>query len=57
MTKKDYVMIAKVLNKWHNGHYTNTFEDLVHALMAEFAEDNPNFDGNKFIIAVSKGDN
>jgi hypothetical protein len=59
MTKKDYIIIAKVIYK----HYGNRIDyysdsennlalgDLVLELATELAKDNPRFDRSRFLIA------
>ena len=50
MTKKDYIAIAKILNKYGG-------KDSEHMLLLKlcqyFREDNPNFDADKFLDMVS----
>lgn len=65
MTKKDYVIIAKCLNKFYQTiDYINSREEAGHKIYAimkilenmfeEFSKDNPKFDALKFKKAVYK---
>ena len=53
MTRKDYVRTAEILKSFGDNVLTNEFDyaDLVYDFSDWFAEDNPNFNENKFIIA------
>ena len=55
MTKKDYIVIAKTLNKLVKGveqdfskHHMGVIRELVNNLSNEFQEDNPRFDREIF---------
>jgi hypothetical protein len=49
MTKKDYIAIAKIINKF------GKIEHMLLLKMCEyFKKDNPNFDADKFIEACNK---
>ena len=49
MTKKDYIAIAKIINKF------GKVEHMLLLKMCEyFKKDNPNFDADKFIEACNK---
>ena len=49
MTKKDYIAIAKIINKF------GKIEHMLLLKMCEyFKKDNPNFDEDKFIEACNK---
>jgi hypothetical protein len=59
MSKKDYVLVAKVLAKHRQGatpglRYASAdvIDDLAYDLAHEFKVDNPNFDGARFLAAV-----
>ena len=47
MTKKDYIAIATILNKYSNDEYM-----ILLKLCKYFKKDNPNFDADKFIDRV-----
>ena len=53
MTKKDYIAIAKILNKY-------SWKDSDHMILLKlcqyFKEDNPNFDADKFLDMISRTD-
>lgn len=53
MSRKDYVAIAEILNNWYFNHPTNEhdFGDLVGEFALMFADDNPNFDHDRFVKA------
>lgn len=60
MTKKHYIVIAKILN---NAFCHNIFDDdrvivsnIAHAMAREFCKDNKNFNCDKFLDAVFKED-
>lgn len=53
MTRKDYVTTAEILKNFHD-HYSISDADfitLVYDFADMFAEDNPNFQENKFVNA------
>ena len=54
MTRKDYVAVAKILNDyWENNPVEiSDFKYLVLDFADMFAEDNPNFNEEKFLEAV-----
>lgn len=59
MTRKDYVLIAAVLNGLFT-EYPRSFGDiakpaLVNRLATALEADNPNFDRDKFVAACMKG--
>ena len=47
MTKKDYIAIATILNKYSNAEHM-----ILLKLCEYFRKDNPNFNANKFIKLV-----
>jgi hypothetical protein len=54
MSKKDYIEFAKVLNKaFQKLHDNGTFSVMVWELVAILKADNPNFDSDKFLKAVT----
>ena len=48
MTKKDYIEIAKILNKYSDAEHM-----ILLKLCEYFKEDNPNFDADKFLDMVA----
>ena len=48
MTKKDYIEIAKILNKYRYDEHM-----ILLKLCQYFKEDNPNFDADKFLDMVA----
>jgi hypothetical protein len=59
MTKKDYILIASVLNLWklrHNegGEFAESYHDLLEIFQSQLALDNPRFDGERFAAACLK---
>ena len=48
MTKKDYIAIATILNKYSDAEHM-----ILLKLCQYFKEDNPNFDADKFLDVVS----
>ena len=54
MTRKDYVKTAEILNLWWNNNPVelSDFQELVYDFADWFADDNPNFNEEKFIEAV-----
>ena len=59
MTRKDYVKVAEIINKFFDSNIEHpVFNDTVHSNLIEpfielFENDNPRFDSDKFIKAVS----
>lgn len=54
MTRKDYVAVAEILNR-HFSNYPveiSDFKELVFDFADMFADDNPNFDEDRFMQAV-----
>jgi len=54
MTRKDYVAVAEILNR-HLSNYPveiSDFKELVFDFADMFADDNPNFNEDRFIEAV-----
>ena len=51
MTKKDYIAIATILNKYSDAEHM-----ILLKLCQYFKEDNPNFDADKFLDAVAGTD-
>ena len=47
MTKKNYIAIATILNKYSNGEYM-----ILLKLCKYFKKDNPNFNADKFIELI-----
>jgi hypothetical protein len=59
MSKKHYTAIADVLNKWHahygpDNHETEVIDLIGTDLSEVFAADNPNFDRERFMAAVTQ---
>jgi hypothetical protein len=55
MTRKDYVKVADILCGYSNAMIDNFWwEDLVNDFAIMFAEDNPNFNREKFIEACQE---
>lgn len=54
MTRKDYVVIADVLNPYKDLVDEFTFQDLVDDFADMFSADNPNFKYDKFREACNK---
>jgi hypothetical protein len=54
MTRRDYVVIAEILNLFKDEIDTNTFEDLIDEFSDMFSADNPNFKFDKFYAACTK---
>ena len=54
MTRKDYVVIAEVLNLFKDEIDMVTFEDLIDEFSNMLAADNPNFKFDKFYAACTK---
>lgn len=55
MSKKDYIAIAKVLNKAFMAglHAEGSFSVMVWELAAVLKADNPNFDSSRFIAEIT----
>ena len=55
MTRKDFQMIAKILNRFHcKGHsvdQANMIEDMAKAMAHQMEQDNPRFDKHRFLDA------
>jgi len=56
MTRKDYVAVAKILNRYYSNNpvEVSEYKWLVVDFMEMFANDNPNFNREKFKEAVYK---
>ena len=54
MTRKDYVKTAEILNGYVNTIATDTMVELVEDFIEMFQNDNPNFDYEIFLKAVTK---
>jgi hypothetical protein len=54
MTRKDYVVIAEILNSFKDDIPMLTFEDLIDEFSDMFSADNPNFKFDKFYAACTK---
>ena len=56
MTRKDYVAVATILNRYYSNNpvEVSEFKWLVVDFMEMFANDNPNFNREKFKEAVYK---
>lgn len=54
MTRKDYVETARILNKYKEVISEKDFTDLVDDFSFMFEQDNPRFNSEKFIEAVSE---
>ena len=54
MTRKDYVAVAEILNRYLSNYPVeiSDFKELVFDFADMFADDNPNFNEDKFIEAV-----
>jgi tetraacyldisaccharide-1-P 4'-kinase len=56
MTRKDYVKVADILAGYHQAMIDNFWwEDLVNDFALMFAEDNPNFQKDRFVKACEEG--
>lgn len=55
MTRKDYVEVAKILNKFVSDIDASDFDELVFQFSEFFLADNPRFDENKFYDACVDG--
>ena len=54
MSKKDYIAMAKVLNKAYEGlHDNGYFFTMVWELAGVLKAENPNFDSDRFINAIT----
>lgn len=54
MTRKDYVETAKILNSFVDVIPSDTMIELVEDFVEMFQNDNPNFDYERFLKAVTK---
>ena len=54
MTRKDYVAVAEILNRYLSNYPVeiSDFKELVFDFADMFADDNPNFDEDRFMQAV-----
>jgi hypothetical protein len=54
MTRKDYVAVAEILNRYLSNYPVeiSDFKELVFDFADMFADDNPNFNEDRFIEAV-----
>jgi hypothetical protein len=54
MTRKDYVAVAEILNRYLSNYPVeiSDFKELVFDFADMFADDNPNFNEDRFIQAV-----
>ena len=53
MTRKDYVTTAEILNGYAKTIYPSVWVDLVEDFVEMFQNDNPNFDADRFVEAVT----
>lgn len=53
MTRKDYVKTAEILNGYAKTIYPSVWVDLVEDFVEMFQNDNPNFDADRFVQAVT----
>lgn len=56
MTRKDYVVVADVLNEYKYKMHMLVFEDLIDSFSNMFKSDNPNFRFDKFYEACNKSE-
>jgi hypothetical protein len=62
MTKKDYILIASILNLWklrHSeadefGEFVENYHELLEIFQSQLVLDNPRFDGERFAAACLK---
>ena len=54
MTRKDYVEVAKILNKFVDDIDASDFDELVFQFSEFFLADNPRFDESRFYDACVK---
>jgi len=54
MTRKDYVTTAEILSTYAKTIYPSVWVDLVEDFVEMFQNDNPNFDADRFVKAVTK---
>jgi uncharacterized membrane protein len=54
MTRKDYVSTAEILNSFVDVIPSDTMIELVEDFVEMFQNDNPNFDYERFLKAVTK---
>lgn len=54
MTRKDYVEVARILNKYQANISPADFNDLIDDFSFMFEKDNPNFQESKFYSACTK---
>ena len=59
MTKKDYVLIASVLNLWklrhaEGGEFATNYHELLEIFQQQLSIENPRFDAERFAAAVLK---
>ena len=55
MTRKDYVAVADILNRYALSIDENTFDIVIHDFAGLMAEDNPRFMSDRFISACWNG--
>jgi hypothetical protein len=51
MTKKDYILIAKLLKNANEDNYDNALEPLINWFADDLQEDNPRFNREMFLKA------
>lgn len=54
MTRKDYVEVARILNKYKGVINEKDFMDIVDDFSFMFEQDNPRFNSEKFLEACNK---
>ena len=54
MTRKDYVKVAEILNRYHLEIEPQIMSDLLSEFVTFFKQDNANFSADKFRDAVMK---
>ena len=54
MTRKDYVEVARILNKYKDVIDEKDYTDLTDDFSYMFEQDNPRFDSSRFLIACNE---
>ena len=54
MTRKDYVEVARIINKYKDVMEDIVFADLVDDFSYMFEQDNPRFDSSRFVSACKE---
>ena len=55
MSKKDYVLIADVINSYYKAEVDGSYYNLAEGMADILANENPRFDRVKFFTACNKG--